>query len=345
MTSIVHPTSSDSQNAALAADLSSRYQLGPLVAQGGMGRVFEARALSDGRRVAVKVLHARLARDQRCRTLMMREALAIQTARHPRVVPLVEHGETRSGLPYLVLEWLEGRTLHDLLAEEAPLEPARIERLFTSLLETLADIHARGVVHADLKPENLMLVIGANGREQLHLLDFGVSSVGDQHFASAGEVCGTPGYLAPEILCGAPPSPSSDLYAAGIMLYELITGHMPFRGATPAALLLEQLHQPLPLPSTYWAGARGAWDQLLLKMLAPEPGDRFTDARQALHAFQRALAKQAPSGSGRTRSSENGFEDEAPTTRFLGPARKQTDTDAETDVRGLEAAWMRSLAA
>jgi len=279
---------------ALAADLGGRFEIEALVAVGGMGLIFEARRVLDGRHVAIKVLKSRLARDQRCRSLMAREASALAVAEHPRVVQLLERGETRSGLPYLVLEWLEGRTLHSLIAEEAPLEPGRCERIFVALLDTLADIHARGVVHADLKPENIMLVRGPGGREEIRLLDFGVSSVGKEHFAFPGEVCGTPGYLAPEILCGSPPTAASDLYAAGIVLFELLTGRLPFRGTSPAALLLEQMYEPAPRPSRYWGTAAGPWDALLQRALAPEPGDRFVDAASLRVAFALAFASAPP---------------------------------------------------
>jgi serine/threonine protein kinase len=278
----------------IAADLAGRYAIDRLVAVGGMGRVFEARRVADGKKVAIKVLKSRLARDQRCRKLMLREAHALQVAEHPHVVKLFEHGETRSGLPYLVLEWLDGRTLHSLIAEEAPLTPGRVERIFASLVETLEALHTRGVVHADLKPENVMLVRSPDGREEVVLLDFGVSSVGTEHFAFPGEVCGTPGYLAPEILCGAAPSSTSDLYAATIMLFEMLTARQPFRGTSPAALLLEQMYEPAPRPSKHWGTSSGPWDALFQRALAAEPTERFLDAPSLRAAFFLALVKAPP---------------------------------------------------
>jgi serine/threonine protein kinase len=294
MTTTASTTDKEPGLEQIAADLAGRYAIDRLVAVGGMGRVFEARRVADGKKVAIKVLKARLARDQRCRNLMLREAHALQVAAHSHVVALHEHGETRSGLPYLVLDWLDGRTLHSLVAEEAPLTPGRVERIFSSLLETLDTLHARGVVHADLKPENIMLVPGPDGREEVVLLDFGVSSVGTEHFAFPGEVCGTPGYLAPEILCGSAPSSASDLYAAGIVLFEMLTGRQPFRGTSPAALLLEQMYEPAPRPSKYWGTSSGPWDALLQRTLAAEPSDRFMDASSLRAAFFLALVKAPP---------------------------------------------------
>jgi serine/threonine protein kinase len=294
MTTVHSATDKEPGLEQIAADLAGRYAIDRPVAVGGMGRVLEAHRLSDGKKVAIKVLKAPLARDQRCRTLMLREAHALQVAAHPHVVELYEHGETRSGLPYLVLEWLDGRTLHELIAEEAPLTPGRVERIFSSLLETLEALHARGVVHADLKPENIMLVPGPGGREEVVLLDFGVSSVGTEHFAYPGEVCGTPGYLAPEILCGSAPTAASDLYAAAIVLFELLTARQPFRGTTPAALLLEQMYEPAPRPSKHWGTSWGPWDALLQRALAAEPADRFLDASSLRAAFFLALIKAPP---------------------------------------------------
>jgi serine/threonine-protein kinase len=338
MTTTAQTTDKEPSLEQIAADLAGRYAIDRLVAVGGMGRVFEARRLADGRKVAIKVLKQRLARDQRCRRLMLREAHALQVAEHSHVVELVEHGETRSGLPYLVLEWLDGRTLHSLISEEAPLTPGRTERIFSSLLETLEALHARGVVHADLKPENIMLV-QRHGREEVVLLDFGVSSVGTEHFAFPGEVCGTPGYLAPEILCGSAPSSASDLYAAGIVLFEMLTARQPFRGTSPAALLLEQMYEPAPRPSKHWGTSSGPWDALLSRALAPEPSDRFVDASSLRAAFFLALVK-APRPTAppprRARVIVGGATGDQPTAQWnplVGLRRPTPDTDTWQAVR------------
>jgi serine/threonine-protein kinase len=275
------------QAPAASDEFSGRYRLQHLAAEGGMGRVFAARRTADGCRVAIKLLHPRLVGDERCRQLMVREARALRVVRHPLVVELLECGETRTGVPFLALKWLDGRTLHSLIVEEAPLMLARVARLLDALLAALEVVHARGVVHADLKPENVMLVAGADGREAVRLLDFGVSSVRDEHFAYPGEVCGTPGYLSPEVLAGQMPTISGDVYAAGIVLYQLLTGRAPFRAVTPAALLIEQLYEPPPQPSLAWQKPASVWDALVAHALAPDPADRFASAsefRVALHA-------------------------------------------------------------
>jgi serine/threonine protein kinase len=145
------------------------------------------------------------------------------------------------------------------------------------------------VVHADLKPENIMLCTERDGREQLRLVDFGVSSVHDQPFATVGEVCGTPGYLAPEVMAGALPTPSSDLYAAGIILFELLTGCAPFVGTSLEELVRQQVVRALPRPSDYRRGEAAYFDCVVARALDADPLRRFATATQLAAAFQEAL--------------------------------------------------------
>lgn len=264
--------------------LGDRYLVERLVAEGGMGRVFEARRRSDGRRVAIKLLHRALASDERFRALMRREADALAAAAHPCVVGLIEQGESR-GMPYLVLEWLEGRTLRTMMDDEGPLALSRIWQIMDPLLGALQWIHSRGVVHADLKPENIMLVGGA---DQLRLIDFGVASVGVLRSAWPGEVCGTPGYLAPEALSGAAPPRSADLYAAGAIFFELLTGTPPFLGSL-TEIIAQQLEAPPPRPSEYRPGPCGALDAIVARALARQPEERYRSAVELRSAIALAL--------------------------------------------------------
>ena len=264
--------------------LAAKYQLEKVVAEGGMGRVYKARRKSDGKIVAIKVLHESLQHDQRFRALMDREAQALTTAAHPCVVGLLDQGEA-DGLPYLVLEWLEGRTLRQVLDEDGPPSLAKIWRLMDGLLAALQWVHSRGVVHADLKPENLMLTAGG----KLVLIDFGVASVGRLAPAWPGEVCGTPGYLAPEALTGAPPPISADVYAAGAILFELLTGQAPFAGSV-TEIIHQQLGHAPPRASSLRNGRHEAIDHVVERALARRPQDRYASALELRGALMLALS-------------------------------------------------------
>ncbi len=274
---------------ALDPKISRKYRVERLVAEGGMGRVLEATRRRDSCRVALKILSPKLAHDERSRRHMLREAHALALVAHPLIVELHEYGQSSSALPYLALEWLEGRTMHAMIVQDGPPVLLRVARLFLQLLEALEVVHSRGVIHGDLKPENVMLVRDREGCERIRLVDFGVSSVLAENWHTPGEVCGTPGYLAPEIMMGKPPTPSSDLYAAGIVLYELLTGYQPWVPGTLAGLVRQQAYDPPPRPSEMRAGAGGALDAVVTRALAAKPQDRFDGTASLRDAFLAAL--------------------------------------------------------
>jgi serine/threonine protein kinase len=277
---------------ALDSRLCARYQIRRVVAEGGMGRVYDAVRWSDGRRVALKILRAELAADTRLRPHLLCEAHALAVSASPLVVEFLEYGETSTGLPYLVLEWVDGHSLHSLISAEGPFRLERVGRVFLSLLEALDVVHARGIVHADVKPENVMVVRDHNQRENIRLVDFGVACGACQTWAQPGEVCGTPGYLAPEVMMGVSPSPASDLFAAGVVLYELLTGCAPW-GFGSLATMVQRVRLAPPPPSRLRQGATPTLDALVARALAPAPRDRFACADELRAAFLAALPPSA----------------------------------------------------
>jgi serine/threonine protein kinase len=271
--------------------IAERYQVRRIVGEGGMGRVFEATRHTDGRKVAIKVLHRELVLHPFAKHMMLREAHALAVAADPLVVEFLHYGETSCGLPFIVLEWLEGRTLHDALCEEGPLPLPMVKRLFTRLLDALETIHVRGIVHADLKPDNCMLVrSGADNEEDLRLVDFGVCSIDRDVTVPAGEVYGTPGYLAPEVIQGGTITPTSDMYAAGVILFEMLTGVQPFQGQSFVETLAKQLHEKAPAPSEYRPGAGAALDAVVARALGNTPEQRYQDVAEFRDAFLAAIA-------------------------------------------------------
>lgn len=269
--------------------IAKKYQVARLAARGGMGRVLEAHRRHDRRPVAIKVLHRELVEDDCCRRQIQQEAKVLQLAAHPLVVKLIDHGETAVGQPFLVLEWLDGRNLKHLVMQDGAITPERALGIFSSTLDALQLVHDRGIVHGDLKPENLMLVQEKDGSDGVRLLDFGISCMRREPDADAEEVFGTPGYLAPELYMAKAPSVASDIYAAGVVLFEIMTSRSPFLGTTRQELWKEQVERALPEMSPWIDGADASIDALVHRALAVKPADRFASAREFKREFRKVM--------------------------------------------------------
>jgi serine/threonine-protein kinase len=267
------------------------YQVARVAARGGMGRVLEARRRHDRRPVAIKVLHPELVGDYCCRRQIKEEARVLRLAAHPLVVELIDDGETAAGQPYLVLEWLDGRNLKHMIMQDGALRPERALGIFCAALDSLQLVHDRGIVHGDVKPENFMVVKTRLGGEGVRLLDFGISTMRREPDADADEVYGTPGYLAPELYMAKAPSVASDVYAAGVCLFEMLTSRSPFLGQTRSELWKEQVERPLPEMSPWIDGADGELDALVHRALAVKPADRFESANHFKREFRRVMRR------------------------------------------------------
>ena len=263
------------------ATLQNRYRLEAPLGQGAMGVVYRARDQLLDRAVAVKRIAPQLLNDAG-RERFLREARSAARLGHPNIVTLHDAGEAEGGA-FLVMELVEGRTLRELL----PLPPPRVLDVASQLCLALEHAHARGIVHRDLKPENVVVLEAGSGAT-VKLMDFGLACIQDvSRLTSEGLVVGTLAYLAPEQALGEPIDGRADLYALGVVLYELCTGQTPFRGGSPQALLAQHLKAVPVAPHTLAAGIPPALDALILKLLAKRPDDRFPDAgavRRALEA-------------------------------------------------------------
>jgi serine/threonine-protein kinase len=236
---------------APGALVDGRYRISRLIAEGGMGAVYEAEAVRIGRPVALKVLNPRFAASPMEVERFRREArLAVQVS-SPHVVEMLDFGQADSGQLFLVMELLRGESLRDRLGREGALPPAQVADLMRQLLRGLAAAHAVGIVHRDLKPDNLWLV-PEEGRERLTILDFGIAKqAGGPHGATstqAGLVVGTPEFLSPEQAVGGDLDHRADLYSAGLIAWVLLTGRHPFPTADTRALLRSQAYDPVPSP-------------------------------------------------------------------------------------------------
>ena len=268
-----------------------------------MGAVYAAWQRSVGREVAVKVLREPLRGEAEARRRFLRELRAISRLRHPNIVTLFEFGQTDDGLLYLVMELLEGESLRVRLDAGRTLSPHDAARLFARAAAGLAHGHARNVVHGDAKPDNLVIEHDGDGRERLALVDFGVAAIrvstGEgERLSGASVVAGTPRYLSPERLAGAPPDPAGDLFALGVSLYEALTAAHPF-GGRAAAIGTEAAERRAPVP----VGVRcpldvpAALEALVDELLAFEPASRPSDAvrvAERLRAIAGGVAGDPP---------------------------------------------------
>ncbi len=283
----------------IGRSIGSGYVLQQLVGLGGMGRVYRAEQATLGRTVAVKVIHPHLLHDEQTVSRFYQEARAASSINHPNSVGVIDFGRTEDGILYLVMEYLEGRDLADVLAEESPLSVERTVAVLLQVLDALGEAHALGVVHRDLKPENIILRRHRSGREMVKVVDFGLATVlqGDAtSITQPGSVCGTPDYMAPEQARGLEVDGRTDLYALGVMLFEMLTGRLPYDGDSPTAVVMRHLTDPVPDPRKV-APEREvpeAIATIAMRAMAKDPAERFQSAEEMHAALRAALEEVVP---------------------------------------------------
>ena len=243
--------------------------------QGAMGEVFLARDPAIGREVAVKTILASTTAGQEAKDRFAREAKAAGTLNHPGIVTIHEFGEDQ-GVLYLAMEFVEGDDLQDLLADPRMPKSDLLE-ILAQVSEALAYAHRKGVLHRDVKPSNIR-VTREGGRLQAKLMDFGIARISESTLTSTGLLMGTVAYMAPEYVKTGTADPRGDLFAVGVMLYEGLSGHLPFAGDTTATILYRLVHEaPKPLPPSALAGTSPALRGVLDRALAKEPERRYPD--------------------------------------------------------------------
>jgi serine/threonine-protein kinase len=252
---------------------------------GGMATVYRAHETSSGRAVAVKVMHAHLCSDPDLRERFRREAKNASALTHENIVEVYEAGETLEGEPFLIMALLEGDTLRSLLAQGS-LFPSLVVALGIQLARGLARAHDLGIVHRDLKPENIFLVED-DGAFKAKLVDFGIARARtDSRLTAAGMLVGTPAYLAPERIHGQENDPSSDLYSLGVVLFEMITGRLPFLSESLPGFLFAHMETPPPSPVSINPACPRPLDSLILRLLAKEVQQRPVDAHQVVRELE-----------------------------------------------------------
>ncbi len=261
------------------------YQILNQIGQGGMATVYRAYHSAMDRYVAIKLLPRKLAESPEFTGRFRQEARTIARLEHSHILPVHDYGESE-GYTYLVMRYLEAGTLKDRLQQES-LALREVDRLFTQLADALDYAHAQGVIHRDLKPSNVLL----DARNNVFLTDFGIAKLlqGNANFTNTGAMIGTPAYMSPEQAQGLPVDQRSDIYSLGIILYEMVTGQVPFEADTPLAVILKHLNEPLPLPSSVKPGLPASLEKVLLKVLAKDPAERYPTTAAFVDGWKAAL--------------------------------------------------------
>jgi serine/threonine-protein kinase len=273
--------------------IAGRYRVDAEIGRGGFGAVLAATQLPIGRAVAVKVLLPEMALGEH-KERFRREAALAQRLEHPNTVRLLDFGVTDDGLPFLVFELLKGKPLDAVLRETGALHPLRVARIASQVLKSLMEAHALGVVHRDIKPANVFLCTFQGEPDFVKVLDFGIAKEqGQDALTQAGQVLGTPSYMAPEQMMGRPVTPLADLYTLGLVMAEALTGAVVFQGENDAEVCVAQLSDaPAPLPP---AVLRSPLGPVILRATQKLPERRFASAGEMLAQLDEAVRKEAKS--------------------------------------------------
>jgi serine/threonine protein kinase/beta-lactam-binding protein with PASTA domain len=276
--------------------LSNRYELGDTLGYGGMSEVHKGRDVRLGRDVAVKVLRADLARDPQFQERFRREAQNAAALNHPAIVAVYDTGETRTEhgpLPYIVMEYVDGRTLRDIVKTEGPLPGQRAMEIMADVSAALDFSHRHGIIHRDVKPANVMITrTGA-----VKVMDFGIARAvhdGQAAVTQTAAVIGTAQYLSPEQARGEAVDARSDVYAAGCVLFELLTGEPPFTGDSPVAVAYQHVREDPKPPSALNPRVNPALDAIVLKAMSKGPANRYQSAAEMRTDLVRVLSGQRP---------------------------------------------------
>ncbi|WXH33050.1 Serine/threonine-protein kinase PknD [Myxococcus stipitatus] len=278
--------------------IAQKYRVEALIGEGGMGKVFRARQISLDKVVVLKVLRHTLLSDERTVARFQREAKAASRLNHRNSISVLDFGQAEDGALFIAMEYVAGQDLHQILSREWPLGEGRVVRIVSQVLGALSDAHGAGVIHRDLKPENIMVEQRRNEPDFVKVLDFGIAKITDSTddgpaLTRAGFVCGTPEYMSPEQARGATLDHRSDLYAVGVILYQLMTGLLPFESDSAVGFATKHLTEEPPPPTRRRPEARisPAMERLILRSLSKSPDDRPANA-EAFRAELMAVDKE-----------------------------------------------------
>jgi serine/threonine-protein kinase len=273
------------------------YVIEERIGSGGMGFVYRAVQPLIGKEVAIKVLRDRVSDSTEGLQRLLTEARAVNAISHRGIIDIFSFGALPDGRQYIVMELLRGHSLEEELKRRGRLPAHEVLGLLEPILSTLAAAHGAGVIHRDLKPSNVFLAQQPDGSREVKLLDFGLAKLlhpyADTPQTRAGHMLGTPGYMAPEQIRGRSVTPAADLYALGAITFQLLTGQPPFPGTEACAVIMRQMEEEPPVPSSLESSISPALDAFVLQLLAREPGQRPSSAeaaRQQLGVLRASLS-------------------------------------------------------
>ncbi|MBA2505511.1 MAG: serine/threonine protein kinase [Thermoleophilaceae bacterium] len=264
-------------------EIDGRYRILNRIGSGGMADVYLAEDSHLGRQVALKVLHRRFAQDSEFVERFRREASSAAGLQHPNVVNVFDRGD-HDGTYYIAMEYLDGRTLKDVLSQDGPLDQTRAIDIALQVLQAAAFAHRRGVIHRDFKPHNVML----DSADGVKVTDFGIARAGASEMTETGSIMGTAQYLSPEQAQGHAVTAASDLYSIGVMLYEMVAGRLPFTGDTAVSIALHHMNDPPPPIRDARPDVNPSLEAVIARALAKDPAQRFGDADEFTAALLEA---------------------------------------------------------
>ena len=283
-----------------------KYKIVKLIGEGGMGAVYvgEQALGAHTRKVAIKTLHAHLSRDEKVRDRFQREVGTLATLEHPNTVQVFDFGTSPDGVLYIVMEYVQGRSIADVLEKDGAMAPARVEKIIAQICGSLAEAHGKGIIHRDLKPDNIILAERAGSKDFVKVLDFGIAKRSgeadrnEKKLTQQGMVLGTPPYMSPEQFTGQPLDARSDIYSLAVMAYEMLTRQLPFDAKTAwewatlhmtaAPKAIEATPNGAALPE----GMRGA----IMRALAKDPQQRFASITEFNDRFSGKVGASASEG-------------------------------------------------
>src|SRR5688572_105861 len=298
-----------STDSLLGQTLADKYRIDERLNEGGMGTVYRGTHVLMDKTVAIKVLRPSLAADEKIVARFSREARAASRISHPHALSVTDFGEAENGVVFLVMEFLNGQTLKNVIHQDGPMPLARVVEIIRQVGAALDAAHEQGVVHRDLKSENIML-LAANGPDYAKVLDFGIAKITeptgeyDPGLTAPDLVIGTPQYMSPEQCSQASEIDSrSDLYSLGVIIYEMLVGHVPFTGQSPTAIMMKHLQQDAPSVLEERPDLPAGVERVLQRAMAKRPDDRYQNVGELVDdltitgGMERATAPPVPSSS------------------------------------------------
>lgn len=298
------------------------YQIVAPLGEGGMAAVYKAYQPSMDRFVAVKVLPHQMSASAEFAARFRREARLVAQLQHPHILPVFDYGESE-GYPYIVMPFIVSGTLADILRKQRVSLP-EARRIIGQIGDALSYAHARGMIHRDIKPSNILIDEGGN----CLLTDFGLARMTEagEKLTTSGAIMGTPAYMSPEQGTGSGTDQRSDIYSLGIILYEMLTGRVPYTAETPIAVVFKHVQDPLPSARKFNSGLSDELERILLKVLAKNPGDRY----QTADAFMQAVQQAIPENPSAARTLSQKIMPDLPAAEDAQTAEKQPSEQLQT---------------